>query len=114
MQKYPGLKMFNLFEYSKFEDQTMRDFRISVNDAIRAEFLKDFAAVKDRYIFANATSNAITPAVGDKQEEIGIANGEAAKEIDGSSKKNNDFGSGANKFEAHQSFFLIGVLASLI
>jgi len=50
---FPQLKMVNLFEFTKLEEETLRDFSISVNETIRTEFLQDFQNVKDRYIMAS-------------------------------------------------------------
>ncbi len=47
------LKMVNSFEFKKREEQTLRDFRVSLDTTVRNAFLLDFEAVKSRFIFAS-------------------------------------------------------------
>jgi hypothetical protein len=54
---YSQLKMVNIFEFTKHEELTLRDFTISVNDTIRDAFLTDFQDIKSRYIFASSCFN---------------------------------------------------------
>jgi len=64
MDRFPKMKMFMLFEHQKPEDGgDLRDFRISINDQVRASWLRDFQAVQSRFIWAdNATSPSSSPA----------------------------------------------------
>lgn len=57
LETHPGIKMFNLFEFRKDEEETNRDFRISWTDEVRNAFLEDLEPVKDMYLFANATGS---------------------------------------------------------
>jgi hypothetical protein len=50
---YSQLKMVNIFEFTKREEETLRDFSISVNGTIRTEFLKDFSSIKHMYVLAS-------------------------------------------------------------
>ena len=58
---YPKIKMYNLFEFAKDEDITFRDFRVSVDDVVRREFLKEFDNVKGLFEFANGNGTLVVP-----------------------------------------------------
>ncbi|KAI8837343.1 glycoside hydrolase superfamily [Chytridium lagenaria] len=59
MDRYPLMKMINLFEHYKVDDNYLRDFRITANtsmngdDAVLSAFRADLDTVSDRYIWAN-------------------------------------------------------------
>ena len=53
--------MYNLFEFAKDEDITFRDFRVSVDDVVRREFLKEFDKVKGLFEFANGNGTLVVP-----------------------------------------------------
>ncbi|KAJ3219839.1 hypothetical protein HDU67_009027 [Dinochytrium kinnereticum] len=65
--RYPLMKMINLFEHLKEDDLFLRDFRITANtsmqgdDAVLAAFRTDLTAVADRYIWANFTVRGAVP-----------------------------------------------------
>jgi hypothetical protein len=78
LKQYDQIKMFNLFEFRKDEEQTNRDFRLSVSAEIRNAFLEDLATVKNMYIFANDTN-----AVVDKTGTAGSNSGALGSNISG-------------------------------
>jgi len=63
MDRFPKMKMFMLFEHQKPEDGgDLRDFRISINDQVRASWLTDFQAVQSRFIWADNVTSPSSPA----------------------------------------------------
>lgn len=64
LRTYPNVKLMAMFEFLKVEEtfsngqDSLRDFRVTVNDSVRTAFLQDFEQVKDWYIFANLTNSS--------------------------------------------------------
>ena len=58
LNKYPLIKLFCMFEFSKYEgpgNSDLRDFRISHNPEVREAFKKDFSLISHRYVTTNYT-----------------------------------------------------------
>ncbi|KNZ60035.1 hypothetical protein VP01_1622g2 [Puccinia sorghi] len=66
MDRFPKMKMFMLFEHQKPEDGgDLRDYRISINDQVRASWLQDFQGslqVSSRFIWADNATSLTSPA----------------------------------------------------